>query len=144
MQLLLNREPSVDDATIGRLFVNGRFFGFTCEDVVRAPGVKIYGETAIPSGTYKVLINKSRRFGKMLPLIVGVENFTGIRIHSGNGSEDTSGCILVGFARQGDNRILTSRAALESLMALLAPAQARGEDISITIQPQPAEAKVVA
>jgi len=73
-----------------------------------------------------------------------VENFTGIRIHSGNGSEDTSGCILVGFARQGDNRILTSRAALESLMALLAPAQARGEDISITIQPQPAEAKVVA
>jgi len=144
MNLLIQREPSVDGATVGRLFINGHFMCWTLEDVVRAPGVKIYGETAIPAGTYKILINKSRRFGKMLPLIIGVENFTGIRIHSGNDADDTSGCILVGFARQGDNKILTSRAALESLMAILAPAQARGEEMSITIQPQPAEAKVVA
>jgi len=144
MNLLLSREPSVDGATIGYLFVDGKFLCFTLEDVVRAPGVKIPGETAIPSGTYKVLINKSQRLGRMLPLILDVPYFSGIRIHGGNDASSTSGCILVGLARCGDNRILSSQAALSLLMAKLAPAQAAGEAITITIQEQPAEQKVVA
>jgi hypothetical protein len=144
MQLRLEREPSVDGATIGRLYIDGVWKFFTLEDVVRAPGVKIYGDTAIPFGTYRVIINKSRRFGRMLPLILGVENFTGIRIHSGNGSEDTAGCILVGLGRMGDNRIVTSKEALDKLLAMLAPALASGEGITIQIVPKPQEQQVVA
>jgi hypothetical protein len=144
MQLRLEREPSVDGATIGRLFINDAFKFWTLEDVVRAPGVKIYGETAIPFGTYRVILNKSARFGRMLPLVIGVENFTGIRIHSGNDAADTAGCILVGLGRMGDNTIITSKEALEKLMAILAPAQASGEGITISIVPQPAAQKVVA
>lgn len=145
MELQIDREPSVDGATIGHLSIDGRFAMFTLEDVTRAPGVKIYGETAIPAGRYKVIVNKSQRFGRMLPLVIGVENFTGIRIHSGNVSGDTSGCILVGLARHvGSPEILSSRAALEILMKQLANAIARGEEVHLTIQNALAEEKRLA
>jgi len=94
MKLLLKREPPNDNCTIGRLFVDGVFECYTLEDIER--DVKIPGETAIPRGIYKVIIDFSYKFGKQMPHILGVPNFEGIRIHPGNIAADTEGCILVG------------------------------------------------
>ena len=90
-----------DDCTETRTFGTMRFpDGYVCqtlEDPVRA--VKIAHETAIPAGTYPITITMSARFGKMLPLLSNGPNFTGVRIHSGNTTEDTSGCVLVATSR---------------------------------------------
>jgi hypothetical protein len=57
---------------------------------------KIYGETAISSGFYQVELTMSNRFKRILPLLLNVEGFEGVRIHNGNTKKDTLGCILVG------------------------------------------------
>lgn len=57
---------------------------------------KIYGETAIPTGTYEVRVTWSPKFQRNLPLLLGVPHFEGIRIHRGNLPKNTLGCILVG------------------------------------------------
>lgn len=81
--------------TQGRLFVNEAFECHTLEDEVRN-GPKIYGETAIPVGRYKVIVSHSNHFNRELPLLVDVPNYEGVRIHPGNTAKDTLGCILVG------------------------------------------------
>lgn len=86
-----------DRNIIGDLFINGEFFCYTLEDEKRADGLKVYGETAIPTGTYNVLLTKSNRFKRLMPLLIDVPMFRGIRIHGGNTSKDTLGCILVAF-----------------------------------------------
>jgi hypothetical protein len=87
--------------------------------------------TAIPAGTYEVVINFSERFRRPLPLLLNVPNFTGVRIHPGNTDEDTEGCILVGKAKQPD-LIGESRVAFEGLFTKLQDAAAR-EKIFIEI-----------
>ena len=91
MKLLLEREPSTDRFTRGRLYLlnpkikeNGAklFICHTLEDVQR--DVKIKAETAIPWGMYKVVITMSNRFKRRLPLLLDVPNFEGVRIHGGN------------------------------------------------------------
>jgi hypothetical protein len=131
MELTLYREPSVDGCTFGRMFINGTEQCETLEDAVH-DGPKVYGETAIPAGRYRVVISKSQRFGKMLPLLLNVPNFEGIRIHSANRIDQTEGCVLVGRLRDG-HQLLQSRAALEPLMSILAAAQAKGERMWITV-----------
>ena len=119
--LRLIREPSLEGATHGVLFVDGRYQCFSLEDEVReqvgrpVEDWKVPGQTAIPAGRYRVVITQSQRFQRELPLLVDVPGFTGIRIHAGNAPPDTEGCILVGNDRQ-PGRVLQSRLALEALL----------------------------
>jgi hypothetical protein len=87
----------VDRNNIGDLFIEDEFFCHTLEDEIRPDGVKVYGKTAIKAGRYKVILTRSYRFKRIMPLIVDVPMFTGIRLHGGNSSIDTSGCPLVAF-----------------------------------------------
>ena len=118
MELLLQRQPSNDSCTIGKLFVDGEYLCFTLEDVVRDE--KVYGRTAIPEGRYKVIVTMSPRFKRMLPLLEAVPNYSGVRIHPGNTAEDTEGCILPGMTNPTPYSVGSSRQAFDALMAKLA------------------------
>jgi hypothetical protein len=135
VQLTLKRSPSLNGTTLGKLYVNGVYEAETLEDQVRADG-KVFGETAIPAGTYRVIINKSTRFNRMLPLILDVPGFLGIRIHPGNTDADTEGCILVGRYHVGAS-LEQSRVALELLQPKIAQALARHEDVFLTVENAP-------
>lgn len=130
MELLLIRYEFTDKSTIGTLYLDGIKECFTLEDVVR--DVKIPKETAIPFGRYEVDITMSQRFGRSMPLIKEVPNFEGIRIHSGNTSDDTEGCILVGTTR-GKDAIGNSRDAFKELFIKLTIALTHGK-VFITIK----------
>jgi hypothetical protein len=95
MELELIRKEFTDEATIGELYLDGDFFCFSLEDRVRT-GPKVPGETAIPEGKYQVLLTQSPKFKRVLPLLIHVPGFDGIRIHPGNTADDSSGCLLVG------------------------------------------------
>jgi len=101
-----------DTYTVGRMYINDVYFCYTLEDKVRE-GTKVNGQTAIPNGTYSVIIDVSTRFGKQLPHILNVPNFTGVRIHSGNTSKDTEGCILLGHTYAGKDFIGNSKLAFD-------------------------------
>lgn len=130
MTLTLVREPSSDNCTFGVLYVDGRFECHTLEDVVRAE--KIAGATAIPAGTYVVEITASPKFGRRLPLLVGVPNFSGVRIHAGNRSRDTEGCILPGRGRDGD-AVVQSLIAFTDLFRKIDRAITAGESVRLRI-----------
>lgn len=138
MKLTLHRLPSSENCTLGTLYVDGDEQCYTCEDVVRevegqpVKEWKIAGETAIPRGTYEVIINHSVRFKRELPLLLNVPGFTGVRIHPGNTAEDTEGCILVG-EKLGTDAVLESRKAFTELMLRLQDAIAAGEKVHIEI-----------
>ena len=74
------------------------------------------GKGPIPLGTYRVILSYSRRFQALLPELVAVPGFTGIRIHAGNTKDDTAGCILVGRYQSGEAEIAESRVALGALL----------------------------
>lgn len=114
MKLTLERFEFTDNSTIGRLFINDKFFCYTIEDKVRDE--KIKGITAIPKGTYKVVVNMSNRFKVMMPLLLDVPNFEGVRIHSGNTSADTEGCIILGYTKS-PNFVGNSKKAVTDFMA---------------------------
>lgn len=129
MKLLLQRHPSTEECTTGDLYLNGQWYCYTLEDVVRK--VKIKGKTAIPAGIYKIIINYSKRFKKMMPLLLNVPNYEGIRIHTLNTANQTEGCIGVGFTKS-INFIGKSREAFETLMPKLEQGLKDGE-VEITI-----------
>jgi len=116
---------------MGSLFINGLFECFTLEDIER--DVKIKGRTAIAKGTYEIVVTMSARFAKRLPLLLNVPNFEGVRIHSGNTSEDTEGCILVGQTKSADF-IGNSRAAMSVLLPKIEKALKNKEKVFITIE----------
>lgn len=113
MKLKLQRTFKAETYTVGKLFIDGIYFCDTLEDKVR--DVKIKGITAIPTGKYKVQITMSNRFKKLMPLLINVPNFEGVRIHSGNTSEDTEGCILVGKNSE-PGKVTNSRNTFKKLM----------------------------
>jgi hypothetical protein len=141
MELYLKRSVKTDTTTIGKLSVNGKFLCLTLEDKDRdlvstmaaadVAKIKVFAKTAIPRGRYKIILNQSTRFKKEMPLLLDVPGFAGIRIHSGNTSEDTEGCILVGENQQA-NFIGESRKAFNVLMTLLKGRYGK-EEIFITI-----------
>ena len=99
LNLVLQRKGFFPTWTSGELFANGIHFGFTCEDPDRKledGGTKIQNETAIPRGKYRVILSKSVRFGKIMPEVLGVPQFSGIRFHGLNTAAQSQGCVGVG------------------------------------------------
>lgn len=136
MTVRLTREPTTGGATFGVIFVDGHYACFSLEDAVReqtgqpVSAWKVPGQTAIPSGQYRVIVTPSVRFKQPLPLLLDVPGFSGVRIHPGNTIADTEGCILVGADRD-DTRVLQSRVAFDGLFAQI---QAASGDIWIDIE----------
>ena len=97
------RNPGGENYTPGKVYLDNVFFCQSLEDEDRflECGVteKDYGRTAIPRGRYRLITSFSQRFQRVLPLVVNVPGFQGIRIHGGNTAEDSHGCILVGQVR---------------------------------------------
>jgi hypothetical protein len=138
MKLDIYRKWFSDNSTIGELFVNQQFFCYTLEDTCRqmlgkpVKEWKVYAKTAIPAGSYPVIIDFSSRFKVEMPHVLDVEGFSGIRIHPGNSAKDTEGCILVGASRSTDF-VGMSRNTYEKLMDRLEAAYNRGEPITLNI-----------
>jgi len=140
--LKLYRRYLNPDYTIGALFVHGEYFCDTIEDKVHDfnkdgdlldPGEKkVYGETAIPYGTYDVELSMSPKFKRLLPMVLDVPHFTGIRIHRGNTAKDSHGCILPG-ENKVKGKVINSTQYELALVDIMKKAIARGEKIQITI-----------
>lgn len=129
IKLLVKREFFAETYTIGKLYVDGVYFCDTLENPVRPDGVKIPNETAIPYGTYEVIVNFSPKFKRILPRLLNVPMFDGILIHRGNSVKDTSGCILVG-ENKVKGMVFNSTPYEEKLVELLKDKK----DIEITIE----------
>ena len=138
MKIRVERQIFDDESTLGELFIDGAEECFVLEDAVRevpdkpVEDYKVAGKTAIPYGTYKLIINHSQRFNRDLPLLLDVPGFSGVRIHPGNTSVDTEGCLLVG-RRRGEDFVGESRAAFGLLYPKLVAALAAGDEITIEI-----------
>lgn len=140
MRLTLVRIANRPTYCIGKLYIDGKWFCDTIEDTDR--GLcdemsekeiierKVKGETAIPTGIYQVLITYSPKYKKQMPLINNVKGYSGIRIHSGNTSKDTEGCLIVGKNKEV-GKVLESRITYNALFKRLQ--QAKGK-IIIDIQ----------
>ena len=128
MKLKVIREVKNDICTIGSLFINGEFFCYTLEDKDRGlkqsdtllfiQAKKIFGVTAIPSGSYELIVNQSPKFKRMLPRILNIKGFDGVLMHRGNTANDSLGCIILGY-QKGDNAIFDSTKAENDLVNLL-------------------------
>ena len=144
MLITIDRAWKKDGYTISRLYVNGNLFGCnTLEDTDRCLNQemdlneikkkKVYGRTAIPSGIYECVYTYSNRFKKMLPLLLNVKGFDGVRIHSGNSAKDTEGCILVGLNLK-KGMVLNSREWTNKLIQAMKTAWDKKEKVTILIQ----------
>lgn len=144
MNLVLRRDPSKDGCTIGRLYgATGQMICYILEDEVRevdgepVKAWKMFGKTAIPQGRYRVTLTMSKRFARVLPLINSVEGFEGIRIHPGNTSADTEGCLLPGMSVAPNGcSVLESRHAFKKVYDLIDSTLMTGEDVFLEIRNQ--------
>ena len=136
MELKLTRKWLTKNSTIGELTVDGKFECYIIEDEYPTPWVKTPGKTAIPTGRYQVIVNMSNRFKVEMPLVVNVPQYQGIRIHPGNTSADTEGCLLPGRIRRTD-KVLESKLAYEALFTKIKAALAKGEKVHIEIVVEP-------
>jgi hypothetical protein len=133
MFLTINRTDFTEISSIGDFSINGEKFCFSLEDKYRADGVKVYGRTAIPCGVYEVVIDYSNRFKRLMPHILGVPGFEGIRIHKGNTAEDTEGCILLGRVK-GIDWVGESKAVFDAFFSQLKVAVDDHEYVRIKIE----------
>lgn len=151
MEILHVRKIARPKCTISNLTIDTDPFAcFILEDPERFdpnlppdPKVKVYGQTAIPCERYLVLRTMSNRFGRVLPLLINVPCFDGIRCHPGNVDTDTDGCVLPGDEyvfdapwRDGTLRdqVLRSVPTFQKLDAVIAGALARGDEVWWTIK----------
>ena len=128
MELVLKRIPSIGNYTEGKLYINGVYFCDTLEDKDRGlyqhmsldeiKKIKVYGETCIPYGTYKVELTYSHKFKKIMPEVLDVKCFTGVRIHNGIDINSTLGCVIIGKKWQ-DGKVTKSRDTFAKLMQIL-------------------------
>lgn len=141
MKLKLVRKYLGPEYTIGDLYIDGKLYCNTLEDVNRDAnknGIfdgsekKVAGDTGIPFGTYKITVDKSPKFGRELPRLHNVPSFSGILIHRGNTIKDTAGCILVG-ENTVKGKVLNSTMYEVDLTKKIKDAIARGEDVTIQI-----------
>ena len=148
MELKLKRTDFTDTSTIGELSINGVFECYVLEDTDRglkqsmtlpeSVATKVHGKTAIPYGTYKIVVTKSERFSKMkgkpvyLPLLLNIPNYSGVRIHIGNSPENTEGCLLPA-RRKGKNVVSESTLAFNQLNDKINLAIKAGEVVTIEI-----------
>ena len=134
MEITLDRRYCGGGYTIGRLAIDGAPLCDTLEDTVRdlSRERKIPGRTAIPAGRYRVIVNRSPKFGRELPRLLDVPHFDGILIHRGNTAADTAGCILVGEDKVR-GRVVNSSGYELRITRAIKDAAARGEDTWITI-----------
>ena len=134
IRLTLQRIYLTEKYTIGKLSIQDQYFSDTLEDPVRdmPKEAKIYGNTAIPYGIYRVRVTDSPKFKRRMPLLLYVPNFEGIRIHAGNNTADTLGCILVG-ENKVKGGLINSRMHEDLLTKRLEGYQAQGEEIYIHI-----------
>lgn len=132
MKVTIKRKEFTETSTTGEMFVDGVFLCYTLEDKDRGLKqtdpiefiaiTKVHSKTAIPYGTYDGKFSMSNRFERVLPEIINVPGFAGIRIHSGNTSVNTEGCILLGRTKSKDF-IGESRLAMSSFFLKVAPAK---------------------
>ena len=149
MELRLDRIFRTNEYTIGELYVDGAYISDTLEDTeITLPEVcpntpkgitckckeKVYGDTAVPAGTYEVKLSYSNRFKRIMPEILNVPHFLGIRIHKGNKTADTEGCILVGtWDGMKEDWISNSTVTYNKIIPLLQKAVDNKEQVTITI-----------
>ena len=154
MELKIKRKAFEKDYTIGKLYIDGVAYCDTLEDCDRGltqdmpleeiKAKKVYGKTAIPTGTYEIDMNTispkfqarswAKPYGGKLPRLIGVKGFEGVLLHPGSYSSDTSGCLLVG-KNSIKGMVTESRKTFMDLMShYLLPAKVRGEKITISIE----------
>lgn len=141
--LINNRKYRKEDYTIGDLSSNGKVLCNVLEDKDRGldsnmslseiQSIKVKGKTAIPTGTYRILITYSSKFKRNMPLVCNVPGYDGIRIHPGNTAEDTEGCLLVG-ENKVVGKVINSRVTFNTIYKLLEDSIKAGNEVYITIK----------
>ena len=142
MKLLLKRIYFSPTYTIGKLFIDGKYFADTIEDVNRdlnkdgdlldSGESKVYAQTCIPFGTYDVIVNRSPKMKRDLPRLLNVPHFEGILIHRGSSEKSSAGCIIIG-ENKVVGKVINSVKYEDALVAVLKHAQNNGEKITIEI-----------
>lgn len=157
MNLNLKRKNFADTYTLGNLFVNGEYFCDTLEDKDRGlmdsmsleeiKSKKVYGQTAIPKGTYEITLDVvSPKFSKYpfymevckgkLPRLQNVKGFEGILIHVADGykgAELIQGCIGIG-KNSIKGGLLEGKETFKKLYSLLQDSKNKGEKLTIKIE----------
>lgn len=148
MEIVIVRPMPLKTASVslGEMYIDGKKFSYTLEDKDREltskdtlsiiKKIKVLKKTAIPLGTYEIAMTYSVRFKKVLPLLLNIPGFTGIRIHNGVTEHHTEGCILVGYNKKSNIEIANSKQASKDLTAMLLKA-IKKEKIFCTIIYEP-------
>ena len=144
MVLLVEREP-LHDCTPGKLYINDEFLCDTIEDMDRGlmqdtplvdiQQIKIPDETCIPYGTYEVIMTYSPKFGKVMPQIMNVPGFDGIRLHGAHDINSVSGCVGLGEKVPDKEGVLCNGPSYTvKVTDLCTAADIKSEYIEITIR----------
>lgn len=142
MEIQVIRKFKKDTYCIGEMLVNGKHFCDTIEDCDRGlrqdmslsqlKKMKKYGITAIPSGTYNVVVYFWPKYRKKYPLLQNVPAYTGVLIHGLTNASQSLGCIGV-----GENKIkgglINSEKYVRELTKMCEEAIQSGEQVTITI-----------